>query len=825
MSMYSDYLRRKSHDALKFGYSDGFPNMITNSKGRYLKNYDIYGNTIQSNKNVLPYPYIETTKTQNGVTFTANGDGTITVNGTATANMEFQLCRLSLSAHNNLKIDGIYELTGCPSGGSRTTDMLVWDTVGYDIGSGLTKRVINSSLSRVIAIIIRSGTECNNLVFKPMFKFVDTLSNLIKYPFATSNTTINGITVTESPLNVYRDCYYQLVLSGTASASTSIPITSNENFTLAQGKYQLSGCPSTGSSDTYYMFCDLLKYSSDGSYSVVKSFIDVGARIEFDTTGLDYNGVLIGIRIENGVTIPNNTTFTPNIKKIGYESQVPTFDNPIEIKSCGIPSVSKNLFNESLLVIPGRDSCSKVHNGYSINKYPVGYSPYGVSIGSAMFNQFKSVLKPDTYYTFSTNVLNYHEKPGKICGAIVIRTKNEETGKDKDIQLIERGPGYKTGTFKLTQYQIDNLTFLFFYGWSAPDDIIFEFVQLELGETATAYQPYQDISELKSMIPMNICGKNLFDMSKITEFVLKSDYSSAIYIGTISNGIATMNRGSYSDTYFWKDSKLTLPTGTYTISADFMADKDSGDKRVTFGFNDFISNTIFRRTKTLSEYKVWERFSATFTISNSHAILVFIFQGIGTAEDFTNLNIKIKNIQIEQSSVMTDYESYQNPKSINIYTKDTLKRIDESIIDQIDFRNQEILQNIGEVTLNGSENWQLISENVVGIDIPSLVFNGTSKTYVSTGPFVANKSTDTTYTGFTADDVNPNRLLYRKDGITVDSMKALLQSQNTQVVSALQNPIRSSIELVKLPSQVGGTTYNSDLDVSPNNMKTKYIRK
>ena len=42
-------------------------------------------------KNLLPYPYIYTTKTINGVTFTDNGDGSITIDGTATANAVFYL--------------------------------------------------------------------------------------------------------------------------------------------------------------------------------------------------------------------------------------------------------------------------------------------------------------------------------------------------------------------------------------------------------------------------------------------------------------------------------------------------------------------------------------------------------------------------------------------------------------------------------------------------------------------------------------------------------------------------------------------------------------
>ena len=55
---------------------------------------DIIGQELTVNvsgKNLMKYPYYNTTQTQNGVTFTDNGDGSITVNGTATATAYFSL--------------------------------------------------------------------------------------------------------------------------------------------------------------------------------------------------------------------------------------------------------------------------------------------------------------------------------------------------------------------------------------------------------------------------------------------------------------------------------------------------------------------------------------------------------------------------------------------------------------------------------------------------------------------------------------------------------------------------------------------------------------
>lgn len=44
-------------------------------------------------KNLLPYPYSDTTKTVNGITFTDNGDGSVTISGTATGGAYFYLQR------------------------------------------------------------------------------------------------------------------------------------------------------------------------------------------------------------------------------------------------------------------------------------------------------------------------------------------------------------------------------------------------------------------------------------------------------------------------------------------------------------------------------------------------------------------------------------------------------------------------------------------------------------------------------------------------------------------------------------------------------------
>ena len=106
------------------------------------------------------------TKTVSGVTFTINDDKSITVNGTATAQISFMI-------NNKVGLGiGNYILTGCPSGGSWNTFYLTayassaW-LKSPDFGSGC--KIENKTVTQVV-ISIASGYTANNLKFYPMLR-------------------------------------------------------------------------------------------------------------------------------------------------------------------------------------------------------------------------------------------------------------------------------------------------------------------------------------------------------------------------------------------------------------------------------------------------------------------------------------------------------------------------------------------------------------------------------------------------------------------------------------------------------------------------------
>ena len=127
-----------------------------------LVDFRLQGNSkqaIREGYNLLP-PFESTVL--NGITYTKNEDGTITANGTATADSFYR---------QNINLEeGDYYLSGSPTGGANNTYFLQamgYGEAGNDYGSGTTFKVTTSS-SVGIRIMIYQGVTVNNLVFKPM---------------------------------------------------------------------------------------------------------------------------------------------------------------------------------------------------------------------------------------------------------------------------------------------------------------------------------------------------------------------------------------------------------------------------------------------------------------------------------------------------------------------------------------------------------------------------------------------------------------------------------------------------------------------------------
>jgi hypothetical protein len=110
------------------------------------------------------------TTTMDGVTFTNNGDGTYTLNGTATADIDFTIESFSVPTPSVQ-----YKMVGCPSGLSSNAILQIRGTSWYDDGNGSIATTGDTNV-RSVQIRVKNGATFNNVVFKPMFSLDTTIT-------------------------------------------------------------------------------------------------------------------------------------------------------------------------------------------------------------------------------------------------------------------------------------------------------------------------------------------------------------------------------------------------------------------------------------------------------------------------------------------------------------------------------------------------------------------------------------------------------------------------------------------------------------------------
>ena len=140
-------------------------------------------------KNLLPYPYLIGSRTEKGITFTVNGDGTITANGTPTNYGGF----FTEFARVNVKANTTYMLSGCPYvGGGGSVQLYVSGVASaYDQGKGITFTPSVDGEVKV-HIAIQNGATANNLVFKPQIEVGTTATDFEPYHSKTYTADADG---------------------------------------------------------------------------------------------------------------------------------------------------------------------------------------------------------------------------------------------------------------------------------------------------------------------------------------------------------------------------------------------------------------------------------------------------------------------------------------------------------------------------------------------------------------------------------------------------------------------------------------------------------
>lgn len=129
-------------------------------------------------RSLIPYPYKHTTKAENGITFIDNGDGSISIRGTATANAVFYLyddfghgCDFitageyySRSAKGIETSDTVYFMVNGYRSSDAQGDSFEW------FGGATTAQAPNDFIGAIIYIVVLSGTTIDTVVYPMLNK-------------------------------------------------------------------------------------------------------------------------------------------------------------------------------------------------------------------------------------------------------------------------------------------------------------------------------------------------------------------------------------------------------------------------------------------------------------------------------------------------------------------------------------------------------------------------------------------------------------------------------------------------------------------------------
>lgn len=292
-----------------------------------------------SGKNLIPYPYNETTHTERGIEWTDVGNGEVIANGT---NVSTYNSWMACATQNTLWLEaGAYILSGCPVGGSAGTyHMCITDNndtnkiIVYDVGEGAVFTLENDCYVRA-ACRVASGATVTNIRFKPMVRKATieddtwepyvggTASPNVDYPQEIRNTELTEIKSANKNLIPYP--YYEttheqggisfadngdgtVIATGTSTGygifycnGSSTPIE------LVAGTYALSGCYAGGGGTKWKL--QVLKHVEDSDNAQIA--FDAGNGTTFTIT--EPTSVICRIMIYPNYTL-TNAVFKPQLE-------------------------------------------------------------------------------------------------------------------------------------------------------------------------------------------------------------------------------------------------------------------------------------------------------------------------------------------------------------------------------------------------------------------------------------------------------------------------------------------------------------------------------
>lgn len=320
-----------------YASSQGETHLADSGNGKIM-DMMVYGKSEQkqySGKNLLNAT-LQTT-TRNGVTCTANGDGTYTLNGTATDIAIFVVYYNFADVYGSASS---LKMVGCPSGGSAQKYFLrsyrkggnpeILDEYGSGISIGSFKEVESN-----IAILVKSGVTVNNLIFKPMLTTDTTATYADFEPYTGGIPSPNP----DYPQEIKSVVNPKVVVRGKNLLNPTLQTTTNNGITCTNngdGTYTLNG--KLSSNTIFTLFSGSLSIDNKSKIILMKNdtFAD--------------SGIVAGYCAFKISSSWDDAINYPTIKEIPSGKIVQTIDLVLRLSNGGAPVTLTNVLIKPMIV-------------------------------------------------------------------------------------------------------------------------------------------------------------------------------------------------------------------------------------------------------------------------------------------------------------------------------------------------------------------------------------------------------------------------------------------------------------------------------------------
>lgn len=372
-------------------------NLVVKEEGKGLSSNDytseektkLGGVGTSQGRNIIPYPYSQTTKTVYGVTFTDNKDGSIGISGTQDGSTSRPYMCVGIwwgtdKKEGNIKIDANTYFTisaNCSSdnagiryyvydeSGSKLADNIVYGTatktLKFDVDTWVALCIETAANSETYDCICKPQLELGTIAhaYEPSIesnvnlkKEIDKTStlqgqNLIPYPYDGTEGNTNGITWTVNDDG-------SVTANGTASKeapySLIYPYNLSTMKSLQLGNTYIISDGLTDEQHTNVGYMQLVRYDKNNPTNWKYEVSSMkGTEIY---TANDENTLQYGIRliIRNGATA-NNITFKPMLEvgTMSHEYQPTTISNPTLKKEIGSALQPESIVNNQTTTVAG----------------------------------------------------------------------------------------------------------------------------------------------------------------------------------------------------------------------------------------------------------------------------------------------------------------------------------------------------------------------------------------------------------------------------------------------------------------------------------------